>query len=148
MNISYDVLTRAFLSKITEFDFMRLQECTSQAMIDGYIRTALYRFDKVCKYDLKRTEGDERFLTADIAEEDVDEIVDILSEGMIAEWLKPYVYKAENLENVLNTTDYTSYSPAELLLRITGVYKMAKEEFDKMIKDYSYDHGDLSDLHT
>lgn len=148
MNISYDVLTRAFLSKITEFDFMRLQECTSQAMIDGYIRTALYRFDKVCKYDLKRTESDERFLTADIAEEDVDEIVDILSEGMIAEWLKPYVYKAENLENVLNTTDYTSYSPAELLLRITGVYKMAKEEFDKMIKDYSYDHGDLSDLHT
>lgn len=148
MNISYDVLTRAFLSKITEFDFARLQECTSQAMIDGYIRTALYRFDKVCKYDLKSTDSEQRFLPADFAEEDVDEIVDIVSEGMIAEWLKPYVYKAENLENVLNTTDYTSYSPAELLLRITGVYKMAKEEFDKMIKDYSYDHGDLSDLHT
>lgn len=148
MNIHYDVLTRAFLSKITEYDFARLQECTSQVMIDGYIRTAVYRFDKVCKYDLRRMDAQERVLEADIAEEDVDEIIDILSEGMIVEWLKPYVYKAENLENVLNTSDYTSYSPAELLLRITGVYKMAKEEFDKMMKDYSYDHGDLSDLHT
>ena len=32
-----------------------------------------------------------------------DEIIDIVSDGMLIQWLKPYVYKQELLENVLNT---------------------------------------------
>lgn len=65
---------------------------------------------------------------------------------MIVQWLKPYTYKSENLENVLNTSDYTTYSPAELLLRITNAYKMAQRDFRNMRVDYSYNHGDLGSL--
>ena len=65
---------------------------------------------------------------------------------MVVQWLQPYMFKSENLENILNTADYSMYSPAELLLRVREVYQMAQRDFKNMIKDYSYDHGDLSNL--
>jgi hypothetical protein len=83
----------------------------------------------------------------DIADEDMDEIVDIISEGMLVQWMKPFTYKQENLENVLNTRDFSTYSPAELFLRISDAYASAKKDFTNMMREYSYNHGDLTDLH-
>ena len=110
------------------------------------MKRACSEFNKICKYDLLTRDDKIRELAVDIPEEDIDEIVNIVSEGMVVHWLKPYVYKAENLENVLNTADYTSYSPSELLYRIKDVYSMAKQDFVNMEREYSYRHGDLSDL--
>ena len=66
---------------------------------------------------------------------------------MLVQWMKPYVYRQENLENVLNTKDFTTYSPAELLLRISNAYAKVQKDYTNMIREYSYSHGDLSDLH-
>jgi hypothetical protein len=55
---------------------------------------------------------------------------------MLVQWMKPYMYKAENLENVLNTKDFISYSPAELLLRIVNAYNMAKRDYTRMMREY------------
>lgn len=147
MGISYDVFTAAFLDKVEEYKFIQLPRVNRTAIIDGYMKRACAHFKKICKYDIITGDDDNRTLSADIPSEDIDEITDIISEGMLVQWMKPYVYKQENLENMLNTTDYSGYSPAELLNRITGAYKMCKKDFSNMIKNYSYDHGDLSDLH-
>ena len=66
---------------------------------------------------------------------------------MLIQWMKPYVYKQDNLENVLNTRDFTTYSPAELLLRVGNAYAKAQKDYTQMIREYSYNHGDLKDLH-
>ena len=63
------------------------------------------------------------------------------------QWMKPYTYSQENLENVLNTRDFTTYSPAELLMRVGNAYEKAQKDFTKMMREYSYNHGDLTDLH-
>jgi len=60
--------------------------------------------------------------------------------------MKPYFFRADNLENVLNTADFSAYSPAELLYRITSAYNEAKRDFRNMVREYSYNHGDLSNL--
>ena len=83
----------------------------------------------------------------DVKEEDEDELIEIISEGMVVQWLKPYVYKQELLENVLNTRDFTLYSPAELLLRVGNAYAKAQKDYTQMIREYSYNHGDLTVLH-
>ena len=82
-----------------------------------------------------------------LTKKDLDEIVDIVSEGMLVQWMKPFVYKQEGLENVLNTKDFTTYSPAELLMRIGNAYNAAQKDFTNMMREYSYNHGDLTDLH-
>ena len=66
---------------------------------------------------------------------------------MVVQWLKPYVYKQELLESTLNTRDFTAYSPAELLRRVGDAYTKAQKDYIQMVREYSYNHGDLTVLH-
>lgn len=147
MGVSYDIFTEYFLDKVKEYDFIELEESSRTRIVDGYMKRACSQFNKVCEYDLVTGDDETRMLTADIDESDIEEIADIISEGMLVQWMKPYMYKQENYENMLNTTDYSGYSPAELLRRITDAYKSCKRDFINMIREYSYNHGDLSTLH-
>ena len=56
-------------------------------------------------------------------------------------------WKDELLENVLNTKDFTTYSPAELLMRVGNAYSKAQKDYTQKIREYSFNHGDLTDLH-
>lgn len=146
--ISYDLFTGAFLSKITEFEFSGMADFERTETVDGYMKRAIAAFKQICKYDLTTTADDNvREFNVEIEDEDLDEIVDIVSEGMLVQWMKPYVYHQESLENVLSTKDFSTYSPAELLLRIGNAHAAARKDFTNMMRDYSYNHGDLTDLH-
>ena len=148
MGVPYDVFAGAFLAKISEYSFLSLAEEDRTEMVDGFMKRALSAFRKNCKYDLFTTGNDiTRTFSVDIPEADLTEIADIVSEGMVSQWLKPYVNKQENLENVLNTKDFSTYSPAELLMRVGNAYAKVQKDYTNMIREYSYNHGDLSDLH-
>ena len=148
MSVPYDKFTGAFLSKISEYEFVNLRDFERNSIVDSYMKRAIAAFRKICKYDLSTT-GDDiiREFDVEIDDGDLDEIVDIVSEGMLVQWMKPYTYKQDNLENVLNTKDFTSYSPSELLMQISNAYSAAQKDFTNMMREYSYNHGDLSDLH-
>lgn len=148
MSISYDVFTGAFLAKITDYDLVDLAEEARTEMFDGYLKRAVAAFRKNCKYDLASSGNDEtRVFNVDLKGDDVDELVDIISEGMVVQWLKPYVYHQEILQQVLNTRDFTTYSPAEMLLRVGNAYTKAQKDYTQMIREYSFNHGDLTVLH-
>lgn len=148
MSVSYDVFTDAFLSKITDFELFRLDDETRETSVDGYMKRALSQFSHISAYDFAGTEDDEtREFQVDIPDIDLIEIADIISEGMVVQWLKPHTYKQELLENALNTKDFSVYSPAELLMRIGNAYAEAQKNFTQMLREYSYNHGDLTELH-
>lgn len=148
MSVPYDIFIGAFLAKVNEYDFLEMKDFERNELVDGYMRRSIAAFKHVCQYDLVTTDDDVvREFDIDIPEDDIDEIADIISEGMLVQWMKPYVYRQENLSNVLNTRDFTTYSPAELLLRIGNAYSKSQKDFTNMIRAYSYNHGDLTDLH-
>lgn len=147
MNIPYDSFVAAFLNKITEYKFLKLPNDERDAVVKGYFQRALNEFKNVCGYDFSKYDPETSEFTDDFKEGDVDEVVDIVSDGMLVQWLKPYLYNQEILENVLNTRDFTTYSPAEMLLRVGNAYEKAHRDYTQMIREYSYTHGDLSDLH-
>lgn len=148
MSLSYDAVTGAFLSKIREYEFLQMGGADRVEITDGYLKRAVTAFRKNCLYDLFTTQNDtDRVFDVEIEDEDLDELVDILSEGMLVQWLKPYVYHEELLQNVMNTRDYTMYSPAELLMRVGNAYKKAQKDYTQMIREYSFNHGDLTELH-
>lgn len=148
MGVPYDCFTSAFLAKVTEFELSALTDSARQEIVDGYMKRAISAFKKICKYDFTTTSDDAlREFDLTIDDNALDEIIDIVSEGMVVQWLKPYVYKQELLENVLNTRDFTTYSPAELLLRVGNAYAKAQKDYTQMIREYSYNNGDLSELH-
>jgi len=147
VNISYDTIVDAFLNKISEFEFLDMGSEDRESIVSGYMKRAVSKFKKICVYDLNMHDDESGAFTDNFAEDDVDEIVEIISEGMVVQWLKPYVNKQENLESVLNTSDYTTYSPAELLMRVGNAYKDTKKDYTQMIREYSFVHGDLTVLH-
>ena len=148
MSVPYDVFIGAFLQKVTEHDFAKMDAYDRDKIVDGYMKRAIASFRKICKYDLSTTADDiTREFYVDIPAEDLDEIADIISEGMLVQWMKPYTYKQEGLESLLNTKDFTGYSPAELLMRSGEAHKTAMKNFMDMKREYSYNHGDLTDLH-
>lgn len=148
MSIPYDTFYGAFLSKISEFELLGIEDNIRTEIIDGYMKRAISAFKKNCKYDLFTTGDDTaREFVVDVAGDDLDELVEIISEGMVVQWLKPYVYQQELLQNVLNTRDFSQYSPAELLMRVGNAYAKAQKDYTQMIREYSYNHGDLTDLH-
>lgn len=148
LSVPYDVFTDAFLQKVTEYDFIQLSEHDRNHLVDGYMKRAIAAFKKICKYDLTTTADDVvREFDVDIEDEDLEEIADIISDGMIVQWLKPYTFKQENLEAVLTTRDFSTYSPAELLRRVSEAHTEAKKAFTNAMREYSYNHGDLSELH-
>ena len=150
MSVPYDVFAAAFLSKITEFDLLSLDDASRTEIVDKYMHPAVSNsnFKKVSGLNFATTKDDEnRVFDLESPADRIDEIVDIVSEGMVVQWLKPYVYKQELLENVLNTKDFSTYSPAELLLRVGNAYAKAQKDYLNMIREYSFNHGDLTDLH-
>lgn len=148
MSLSYDVFTAAFLSKISEYEFYNMDEDIRTEVVDGFMKRAVSEFRKNCKYDLFSTADDDmRAFDVEIADNDLDEIVDIISEGMLVQWMKPFLYNQENLEQQLNTRDFTIYSPAELLMRIGNAHAAARKNYTNMVREYSYNHGNLKELH-
>lgn len=148
MSVSYDVFIGSFLEKVTERDLLSLEQSQRDSVVIGYMKRAISGFRKICQYDFSTTSDDEtRVFNVDVPDDDLTEIADIVSEGMVVQWLKPYVYKQELLENAINTQDFTTYSPAELLLRVGNAYADAKKDYTQMIREYSFNTGDLTDLH-
>lgn len=147
--IEYDIFGDAFLSKVSEYEFLEMFDDIRTEMIDGFLKRAIANFRKNCLYDLTTTANDEeRYFDVEIADDDVNEIVDIISDGMVCQWMAPYVNKQELLQHNINTRDFTTYSTAELLKAVRSAYKQAKKDFVQAIREYSYNHGKLEELHS
>lgn len=148
MTVSYDVFTEAFLNKLTEHKFPVMNPDSRQAIVDGYIHRACSRFSEVCEYPITNGDDDVReFVFENMTKGELTEIVDIVSEGMLVQWMKPYVFMQSGLEPLLVTADHSFHSQAELLNRVTATYAKCEKDFANMILNYSYRHGDLTDLH-
>ena len=153
MVVTYDIFTSVFLAKLTEYDFIRMQDQMRQELVDGYMKRACAKFGEVCEYDIIHGDDNARTFTlekdgVDITPSELDEIVDIVSLGMLVQWFTQQYYNQENMKNMLNTTDFSHYSPSELLYRMTSAFEMCKSDFANAVREYSYRHGDLTNLHS
>lgn len=153
MEVSYDVFTDSFLQKVTEYELLELGQTLRDKIVFGYMARALAELIPICNgyfnvdYDLEAGTILIDTMGRDWTQTNLDEIVNIVSEGMIVQWLKPFANRQESLETILNTKDFSTYSPSALLDKVCERYKLAKKEYKQMVFEYTYAHGDLKRLH-
>lgn len=147
MNISFENFAEAFLMKVTDYDLSAIAPETQSEIVFGYLKRAISEFRHVCKCELPLVGDDASNYVIEVDDDDAVEIENIVSEGMVVQWLKHYMYHQELLENTLNTRDYTNYSAANLVYRVRETYLTAQNDYKQMIREYSYTHGDLTVLH-
>lgn len=140
----YKAFIDTFLDKISDYKLLNYEDYLVDELAVGYMKRVCTKFDKICKADLSQQDDNEY---AFLSDEIDDEIIDIVTDGMVVEWLRQYVNNSDNLENILNTKDFTMYSSKNLLAEIKSLYQDEQKAFTNSMREYSYNHGDLSNLH-
>jgi len=142
MATPYNKIRLKFAEKITDYDFSKYLDQDKDKIIDGYMISSCAQFSK-CKIDLSDRDNIFEQFNNDLT----DEIIEIIVAGMIVEWLKPKVLHSDNLANYLNTKDLSlAASPANILKEVKGTLNECRNEFKRLIIQYTYDHSDVSEL--
>ena len=142
MATPYSDIINTFLGKVTDYDLPKFNDLEKYEIMFGFIKSACVKFNRTCLVDLYDRNETMKEFNMDLD----DEIIEILSELMLVEWLKPKVLSSENLKNCLNTKDYSMFSPANLLKESKDALKMCKEESAKLINNYSFANADFTKL--
>jgi hypothetical protein len=131
----YDV----FKNKITDYDILVFTDDEKDEILKRLMVASCVKFKRNCLIDL--TDRDEA--VGQFNNDLDDEIIEIITTGMIVEWIKPKLLLSESYKNALSTKDLSFFSPANLLKEIRETHDYFKKEYRSMINRYSYDHGDV-----
>ena len=134
-----DVFSQFYI-KAKAYDILELSEKQSNEFLCGwlhssaakpYVRklfTTLSLDDEIHQVDF------EMKYTVD-QETDLDFVLDILSLGMIMEWLRPYINNSNNLAQVYGSKEEKFYSQSSHFTGIQSIFNAAKREQRQAISD-------------
>lgn len=140
MATPYSKVIEVFLNKITDMDLPKFDDITRDIIVIGYMKSACTKFAKVCEMDLYDRDDEIREFRCDLD----DEVIDIITENMLVEWLKPKVLFSDNLSNVLNTKDFSMYSPANMLKELRETLAYLKKNARALVNNYSFAHSEVN----
>ena len=144
MATSYSDVYEAFIFKIEGYKLLMLLNEDRERIIDKYMTAVCRKIQKKCAKYVDLADRDDLLQQFN---KDIDEdIIDIIAECMITEWLKPKIYSDELLQSRLNTKDFTEFSPAKLIEHTRYVYEMSQKESKAMVNNYTFSHGDIAEL--
>lgn len=130
----------AFLRKIDDFKMLEYSDEDIDEDAKGYLTVAVANFEEISGETLE-IDTDGEYFTQELS----NKIIDILALGMVVEWLKPIIYKADAMHNVMNLKDATFFSPAKIMEQKQMIYNTAVSEYDKAVINYTFNHGNMED---
>lgn len=146
MVVSYEQIIGDFLTKVTEYRLLNLPKSSRDAIVISYLKKAVMDFSNTCREKVVGFDDEAETVEMENAIDEV-EFCNIISDGMVYYWFYPAMHNQAILENTLNSADFSSYSPAELLKQVRAAYADCTRKYTNRLRQYSYDHGDLTDLH-
>lgn len=141
MATPFEDVFSSFLMKVSDDELLDLDEETMKKVLVNLLTLAVARFNQVCVKDLTNTQSGDSFVD-DLSVEEID----ILSEIMVENWMKPKIYNLNLFKNRLSTKDYTTFSPANLLNSVRETFKLPHERAESLINKYSYQVNDIREL--
>lgn len=163
MATTYSYIYEEFLDKITDPDLLLLAEDDQEATKRAYLEYAVKKCSMHVnpQFDLsKRTtvrtvyepeyDGDEPIVEEIGAfEDDLDDsVIVMLTEYMVEAWLKPYLNNADLLRLHMNTKDFNTTSPANLIDKIGVRYDEARHRARSLRNEYTYVINSVTNLST
>lgn len=165
MATTYSYIYEEFLDKITDPDLLLLAEDDQEAMKRAWLEYAVKKCAMYVqpKFDLsKRTtvevvddetplyDDEEPIVEEEEAfEEDLDDgVIVMLTEYMAEAWLRPYVNNADLLRLHMNTKDFNTTSPANLVEKIGARYDEARHRARSLRNEYTYVINSVTNLST
>lgn len=120
----------AFLSKITDYDYLKLSEEDLNEELAMKLKSAIAKF--MIADDIEINEYTEEFNRKLTYLE-----IEILSYGMVLAWIEPLVNNVELMKQRLSSKDFSIYSQANHLAELNNTRIRANREFNYWMKRYS-----------
>lgn len=131
---NYSEIFDMFLTKISDLDLFRnLNNTELESLMIKYLNLACANFD-YCKKNLNKKEDSSQlfFISLDMKE------IDILSDLMVLEWIKPYVFNRLNLSSFLGDKEFKIFSQANHTKSLLDLKKATEEEIERKKMKYSW----------
>ncbi len=132
MGTPYTVLYDSVLSKIKDYDFLKLEQQDIYCILADYIRPAIVSF-RICKVDLSNR-NEEGF---NIVLNDTE--IEILSNYMVINYLDSnYIRVPLALKQTLSSKDFNAFSPANQLDKMMAVRNKYLADNETLLSRYSW----------
>jgi hypothetical protein len=136
-----DVYDRAIFM-FADHDFLKKDIKTREDILEKYLISAKTDFSRVCKIDLNDCDMELKQFNVDLDNDSIE----ILALGISFYWLSYKTMDSKALKNVLNSKEYSYYSPASLLKEVKELRNTIRSEFYSKMRRYSYDNNELETL--
>lgn len=142
MGTKYEEIFDRYRARVRNYDFLDYDAITRLEYQKDLLALAVSDFEDICKQDLNDREDDILSFAATLTNREKD----ILALGMVLHFVEPYVYNTDALQNALNTKDFSLYSPANLLEKMTELMEMTEKRLRREINMYSFRNNEISGL--
>lgn len=142
MGTKYEEIFDRYRARVRNYDFLDYDAITRLEYQKELLALAVSDFEDICKQDLNDREDDILSFAATLTNREKD----ILALGMVLHFVEPYVYNTDALQNALNTKDFSLYSPANLLEKMTELMEMTEKRLRREINLYSFRNNEISGL--
>lgn len=160
MATAYSVIYDAFLDKITDPDLLLLADSAQESIKRAYLEEAVRKCGRyVGDIDLSLRTTVEVDPTSEYYDEDnpyedafeatlSNEVITMLAWYMVVAWLFPYLHNADLLRLHMNTKDFSTTSPANLVEKIGLRFDEARKRARSLRNEYTFVVNDVSTLST
>lgn len=142
MGTKFEEVYERYRARVRNYDFLNY----NSAVRDGYqfdlLMLSISDFEDVCVQDLNNRDDEILAFNVDLTNREKD----ILALGMVLHFVEPYVYNTDALQNAMSTKDFSLYSPANLLEKMTDLMTATEARLRREINLYSFRNGEISRL--
>lgn len=142
-SLSYEEIFSDFLGSVTDYDFTSIDIDNAYGLMTEYLHKTLSQsyirrlFSSLSMDDIIQTMSFEMKHEVDEST-DLDFVRNILSKGMVVEWLKPQVRSKLNLAQFMGGKEQKWFSQAQHLSELRGLLEDTELELRKSIRDRGY----------
>lgn len=129
-------------TRIRDYDKEGYTDELFQQMERDLLDAAIDDFADICVQDLTNLDDELEQFNIELSRKEQS----ILALSMIVHWLEPYVYNSDALKNVMSTKDFSLFSPANLLEKMTDLLQMSNRRLSAEMNLYSFKVNNVSAL--
>lgn len=140
MATPYEKIYERFLSKITDFNLVEMDDYSFDKMMQDWLNSSIVRMRR-CKHDLSLRDDVVQEFTEDLSDLEVE----LLSLGMVDAWVTPMLNSTELTLQFIGGKEEKYYSQAQHLSELRNLKKENALEMNRLHNYYTYTNNDYFD---
>jgi hypothetical protein len=140
MATPYEKIYERFLSKITDFNLVEMDDYSFDKMMQDWLNSSIVRMRK-CKSDLSLRDNETQEFTEDLSDLEVE----LLSLGMVDAWVTPMLNSTELTLQFIGGKEEKYYSQSQQLAELRNLKRENTLEMNRLHNYYTYTNNDYFD---